>query len=138
MTRRGLVKDRALQVVWPKAWIAEEFEAAGVDVIRHLGLGPDPVIQRGPIWWSTVHAASSYVAGHEVALTAPNWVDLLRLPKDLFGREVWVSTAQTLTEIEGLIAFVKSADSKIDGNRYSAFRVYLGSMGRSWPAPLGR
>lgn len=115
VTRRELVKDRALQVVWPKPWIAEEFEAAGVDVIRHLGLGPDPVIQRGPIWWSTVHAASSYVAGHEVALTAPNWVDLLRLPKDLFGRKVWVSTAQTLTEIEGLIAFVKSADSKIDG-----------------------
>lgn len=102
-----------LQVVWPKTWMAEEFERAGVDTIRHLGF--DPVVQEGPIWWATEQAARSIAKGHETWLTAPNWYDFVSLPRHLLSRDVWATTIGMLVETTGLTAFVKPADSKIVG-----------------------
>lgn len=102
-----------LQVVWTKPWIADEFEAAGVPTIRHLGV--DTVVQEGPIWWATEHAARSIAAGNETWLTAPNWYDFVALPRELLVRDVWATTIGMLAETTNLTAFVKSADSKIVG-----------------------
>lgn len=101
-----------LQVVWPKGWIAEEFERAGCAVSRHTGM--DVVEQTGPIWWATEHATKSMAAGYRTTLTAPNGCFLAQLPKWAVNRNIRWSTPQREAQNSD-VRFVKSANSKIVG-----------------------
>lgn len=102
-----------LQVVWPKGWLADDFERAGLTVSRHTGF--EPVEQAGPIWWTTEDASRSIGAGHAVNLTAPNFEDFVYLGGLLLQRKVWAVPAAAAASFVGLQAFVKPADSKFVG-----------------------
>jgi len=102
-----------LQVVWPKRWVADEFEAAGVSTRWHMGL-MSTVAQTGPIWWATEHAARSLAAGNRVFLTAPNAESLVMMPYEFLKRDVSIVTMGELADWK-TVRFVKSADSKING-----------------------
>lgn len=104
-----------LQVVYPKPWIAEEFNKAGVTTQTHSIF--DAVKQTGPIWWSTEMAARSQAMGYKTFLAAPNYEDFINLPEELLKRKVWAVELGQLTQDYhvGLKQFVKPADSKIVG-----------------------
>jgi len=104
-----------LQVVYPKPWIAEEFNKAGITTQTYSIF--DAVKQTGPIWWSTEMAARSRASGPEIYLTAPNYEDFVNLPKNLLKRNVWAMELGNLKRDYhvGMKQFVKPADSKIVG-----------------------
>jgi hypothetical protein len=103
---------RTLQVVWPKGWMADEFEKAGVAVTRHTGF--DVVNQCGPIWWASELAAWSMREGNNTFLTAPNWYDFTSLPPDMLGRRMKPCRLDELVKYDKDF-FVKPADIKIVG-----------------------
>jgi hypothetical protein len=102
----------AIQVVWPKRWIADDFEAAGVPVVWLPRF--DPVEQVGPIWWTGEDAAASIAAGWEVRLASPNCATHRIVDR-------WVAHPRVYCTVGGLAAaagdwtvrFVKPLLSKI-------------------------